>query len=89
MDAFFSSVEQKRYPELVGKPVVIGGGGNPTKRGVVSTASYEARKFRIHSAVPLKTAYNLCPNAIFLPLDYGEYSRISRKFKAITRRQWI
>ena len=85
MDAFFSSVEQKRHPELVGKPVVIGGGGDPKKRGVVSTASYEARKFGIHSAMPLRTAYNLCPNAIFLPVDYDEYSRVSKKFKAILR----
>jgi DNA polymerase-4 len=83
MDAFFSSVEQKRHPELVGKPVVIGGGGDPTKRGVVSTASYEARKFGIHSAMPLRTAYKLCPSAIFLPIDYEEYSRVSRKFKAV------
>jgi DNA polymerase-4 len=83
MDAFFSSVEQKRHPELVGKPVVIGGGGDPTKRGVVSTASYEARKFGIHSAMPLRMAYKLCPNAIFLPVDYEEYSRVSRKFKAV------
>jgi DNA polymerase-4 len=83
MDAFFSSVEQKRHPELIGKPVVIGGGGDPTKRGVVSTASYEARKFGIHSAMPLRTAYNLCPNALFLPVDYEEYSRVSKKFKAI------
>jgi len=83
MDAFFSSVEQKRYPELVGKPVVIGGDGDPKKRGVVSTASYEARKFGIHSAMPLRTAYNLCPNATFLPVDYEEYSRISKKFKAV------
>ena len=83
MDAFFSSVEQKRHPELVGKPVVIGGDGDPTKRGVVSTASYEARKFGIHSAMPLRTAYNLCPNAIFLPVDYEEYSRVSKKFKAV------
>ena len=85
MDAFFSSVEQKRRPELVGKPVVIGGGGDPTKRGVVSTASYEARKFGIHSAMPLRTAYNLCPEAIFLPVDYEEYSRISKQFKAVLR----
>ena len=85
MDAFFSSVEQKRHPELVGKPVVIGGDGDPTKRGVVSTASYEARKFGIHSAMPLKTAHQLCPNAIFLPVDYEEYSRVSKKFKAILR----
>ena len=83
MDAFFSSVEQRRHPELVGKPVVIGGDGDPTKRGVVSTASYEARKFGIHSAMPLRTAYNLCPNAIFLPVDYEEYSRISKKFKSV------
>jgi DNA polymerase-4 len=83
MDAFFSAVEQKRHPELVGKPVVVGGGGDPTQRGVVSTASYEARKFGIHSAMPLRTAYKLCPNAIFLPVDYEEYSRVSRKFKAV------
>jgi DNA polymerase-4 len=85
MDAFFSSVEQKRHPELIGKPVVIGGGGDPTKRGVVSTASYEARKFGIHSAMPLMTAYKLCPKAIFLPVDYEEYSRVSKMFKAILR----
>ncbi|MCL5024268.1 MAG: DNA polymerase IV [Nitrospirae bacterium] len=83
MDAFFASVEQKRRPELVGKPVVIGGEGDPTRRGVVSTASYEARKFGIHSAMPLRTAYKLCPRAIFLPVDYKEYSRISGKIKAI------
>lgn len=83
MDAFFAAVEQKRRPELVGKPVVIGGSGDPTQRGVVSTASYEARKFGIHSAMPLRTAYKLCPNAIFLPVDYEEYSRVSRAIKGI------
>src|SRR5512139_940422 len=83
MDAFFTSVEQKRHPDLAGKPVVVGGGGDPTKRGVVSTASYEARKFGIHSAMPLRTAYKLCPDAIFLPVDYEEYSRISKKIKAL------
>jgi DNA polymerase IV len=85
MDAFFAAVEQKRHPELVGKPVVIGGGGDPHARGVVSTASYEARKFGIHSAMPLRTAYKLCPDAIFLPVDYGEYSRVSAIIKNTLR----
>jgi DNA polymerase IV len=82
MDAFFAAVEQKRRPGIIGKPVVIGGGGDPTKRGVVSTASYEARKYGIHSAMPLKTAYKLCPQAIFLPVDYQEYSRVSGIIKS-------
>ena len=85
MDAFFSSVEQKRHPELAGKPVVIGGEGDPTKRGVVSTASYEAREFGIHSAMPLRTAYKLCPEAIFLPVDYEEYSRVSGEIKGLLK----
>ncbi len=83
MDAFFAAVEQKRHPELTGKPVVIGGSGNPMERGVVSTASYEARKFGIYSAMPLRTAYKLCPHAVFLPVDYGEYSRVSGRVKGI------
>lgn len=77
MDAFFAAVEQRRHPELKGRPVVIGGGGDPTQRGVVSTASYEARKYGIHSAMPLRTAYKLCPQAVFLPVDYKEYSGVS------------
>lgn len=85
MDAFFAAVEQKRHPELIGKPVVIGGSGDPTKRGVVSTASYEARQFGIHSAMPLRTAYKLCPHAVFLPVDYEEYARVSEKIKKILR----
>ncbi len=85
MDAFFAAVEQKRHPELIGTPVVIGGSGDPTKRGVVATASYEARKFGIHSAMPLKTAYSLCPQAFFLPVDYKAYSRESQKVKSVLR----
>jgi DNA polymerase-4 len=85
MDAFFAAVEQKRQPALIGTPVVIGGSGDPTKRGVVATASYEARKFGIHSAMPLKTAYSLCPQAVFLPVDYEAYSRESQKVKSILR----
>lgn len=83
MDAFFAAVEQKRRPDLLGRPVVIGGGGDPHARGVVSTASYEARKFGIHSAMPLRTAYKLCPEAVFLPVDYREYSRVSAVIKNV------
>jgi DNA polymerase-4 len=82
MDAFFAAVELKRHPELKGKPLVIGGRGDPTQRGVVSTASYEARKFGIHSAMPLRTAHRLCPDAIFLAVDFEAYERESLKFKA-------
>jgi len=83
MDAFFAAVEERRHPGLKGKPVVIGGSGDPMQRGVVSTASYEARKYGIHSAMPLKTAYKLCPHAVFLPVDYQEYSRVSHSIKEI------
>ncbi|MBI5639053.1 MAG: DNA polymerase IV [Nitrospirae bacterium] len=85
MDAFFAAVEERRRPELRGKPVVIGGSGDPTQRGVVSTASYEARKYGIHSAMPLQTAYKLCPHAVFLPVDYDEYSRVSSVIKEALR----
>lgn len=86
MDAFFAAVEQQRHPELRDKPVVIGGGGDPTRRGVVSTANYEARKYGIHSGLPLMTSYKLCPQAVFLPVDYDEYVRVSMMFKAVLRR---
>ncbi|HXX58956.1 MAG TPA: DNA polymerase IV, partial [Thermodesulfovibrionales bacterium] len=85
MDAFFAAVEQRRRPELKSIPVVIGGSGDPRQRGVVSTASYEARKFGIHSAMPLRTAYKLCPQAVFLPVDYEEYSRVSERIKKLLR----
>ncbi len=83
MDAFFAAIEEQRHPELSGKPLVVGGGGDPSKRGVVSTASYEARRFGIRSAMPLRTAYRLCPACVFLPVDYREYLRVSRKVKKI------
>ena len=75
MDAFFVSVEELFDPTLRGKPVVVG--GRPDQRGVVSAASYEARKFGVHSALPLRTAYRLCPQAIFVeghPDRYRDYS---------------
>ena len=83
MDAFFAACEEKRKPELKGKPVIIGGAGDPTRRGVVSTANYEARKYGVHSAMPLRTAYQLCPRGIFLPVDYDAYLAVSHRFKNV------
>ncbi len=85
MDAFFAAVEQLRRPELAGWPVVIGGQGDPSKRGVVSTANYEARKYGIHSGMPLKSAFKLCPRAAFLPVDYQTYQAASVLFKGVLR----
>jgi DNA polymerase-4 len=85
LDAFFAAVEQRDRPELRGKPVIVGGGG-PNDRGVVSTASYEARAFGVHSAMPLRTAAARCPGAVFLPVDGRKYSAVSREVMAILRR---
>lgn len=82
MDAFFAAVELRRRPELRGKPLIIGGLGDPSRRGVVATATYEARKYGVHSGMPFRTARRLCPDAIYLPTDFAEYSRWSRVFKA-------
>src|SRR5580704_6027519 len=81
MDAFFVSVELLDRPELRGKPVVVG--GQPDQRGIVSTASYEARKYGIHSAMPLRTAGRLCPHAIFLQPRHLLYSEWSDRVAAI------
>ncbi len=81
LDAFFVAVEQLLHPELKGKPVVVG--GNADQRGVVATASYEARKFGLHSAMPIATARRLCPQAIFIPGNFKEYRAASKKFMAI------
>ncbi len=84
MDCFFAQIEQKRRPELAGLPVVVG--ADPQHghgRGVVCTANYEARRFGIKSAMPISKAYALCPDAVFLPVDYRHYSAVSRHIFAI------
>src|SRR5216683_1482234 len=81
MDAFFVSVELLERPELRGKPVVVG--GRPEQRGVVSAASYEARKFGIQSAMPLRTAGKLCPHAIFLDGHHAKYGQWSDRVASI------
>ncbi len=83
MDAFFASVELKRRPELRGKPVIVGGAGDPAKRDVVSAASYEARRYGVTSGMPLRTAYRLCPGAVFLPVDFEKYEEVSGEFMDI------
>ena len=84
MDAFFVSVELLTRPELRGKPVVVG--GRPDQRGVVSAASYEARKFGIHSAMPLRTAGRLCPHAVFLDGHHEKYGECSDRVASILAR---
>ncbi len=85
MDAFFAAIEQRRRPELRGKPVVVGGTGDPHMRGVVSTASYEARAYGIHSAMPLRRALRACPHAVFLPVDIAAYREVSDRLMGILR----
>lgn len=84
LDAFFAAVEQRDRPELRGRPVIVG--GRPGDRGVVSAASYEARRFGVRSAMPLRTAGALCPEGVFVPVDGRKYSAVSRQVMVILRR---
>lgn len=83
MDAFFAAVEQRDFPKLRGKPVVVG--GDPRSRGVVSTCSYEARKFGVRSAMPLAQAYRLCPQAVFVKPRFQAYREASDRVMGILR----
>jgi DNA polymerase-4 len=81
MDAFYASVEQRDRPELRGLPVIVG--GSAEGRGVVSAASYEARKFGVHSAMPTVTARRLCPHGVFLPVRMSHYAAVARQLREI------
>ncbi|MDP2790939.1 MAG: DNA polymerase IV, partial [Rectinemataceae bacterium] len=83
IDAFFASVEQSDNPELAGKPVIVGAA--PGHRGVVSTCSYEARAFGVHSAMPVSEAYRLCPQGIFLPVRMSRYCGVSAQVMEIMK----
>jgi DNA polymerase IV len=85
LDQFLAAVEVLRRPELAGQPVVVGGDGDPTKRGVVSTASYEARAFGVGSGMPLRVAARKCPDAVFLPVDRSAYDEASEGVMATLR----
>ena len=80
MDAFYASVEQRDQPELRGRPVIVGGLNG---RGVVCAASYEARPFGVHSAMPIATAQRLCPHGAYLPIRMKHYAEISRQIRVI------
>src|SRR3989339_2136660 len=81
LDAFFVSVERILDPSLIGKPVIVG--GNPKGRGVISTCSYEARKYGLHSGMPTAKAYKLCPHGIYIHGTHGEYSKFSNAVREI------
>ena len=82
-DAFYASVEQLDNPGLRGRPVVVG--GSPEDRGVVASASYEARRFGVRSAMPMRTALRLCPDAVRTPTNFSRYREVSRRVMAIFR----
>ena len=84
MDAFYASVEERERPDLVGRPVIVG--GTPQGRGVVAAANYEARKYGVHSAMPAVTAVRLCPQGVFLPCRMDFYADVSHQIRQILER---
>jgi DNA polymerase-4 len=84
MDAFYASIEQRDNPTIKDKPVVVG--GSVKSRGVVAAASYEARKFGIHSAMPMARAVKLCPHLVILPVRMERYAEVSEKIHSIFER---
>jgi DNA polymerase-4 len=87
LDQFIAAVEVLRHPELAGRPVIVGGRGDPTERAVVSTASYEAREFGVGSGMPLRIAARKVPDAVILPVDHAAYSEASDLVMATLRAQ--
>jgi DNA polymerase-4 len=87
LDQFIAAVEVLRHPELAGKPVIVGGRGDPTERAVVSTASYEAREFGVGSGMPLRIAARKAPEAVILPVDHEAYTAASDEVMATLRAQ--
>ena len=87
LDQFIAAVEVLRHPELAGKPVIVGGRGDPTERAVVSTASYEAREFGVGSGMPLRIAARKVPDAVILPVDHEAYNAASEQVMATLRAQ--
>ncbi len=85
LDQFIAAVELLRRPELRGLPVVVGGDGDPSRRGVVATASYEARRHGVHSGLPMRTAARRCPDAVFLPADREAYEAASQRVMTALR----
>ena len=86
LDQFLAAVELRRHPELVGRPVIVGGSGDPTEsRKVVTCASYEAREFGVHAGMPLRTAVRRCPEATFLPSDAAAYDDASEQVMGLLR----
>ncbi len=84
MDQFFAAVEEREHPEIQGKPVVVGADPKEgTGRGVVSTSNYEARKYGVKSGIPITRAWRLCPNAVYLPVNYSLYQKVSARIMAI------